>query len=100
MNLRGLYPPEIRAVNVDAEWFYRKFLKKIARVGFGWLWQTDRNIRDNFMDRFNGVLAYLDKNHSPGGKIARTRPTGSMVMWVAVLLAVYLWLLLSFPHQT
>lgn len=100
LNLRGLYPPEVRAVNVDAEWVYRKFLKKLARRGFGWLWQTDSNIRANFMGRLNILLAYLDKNHSPGGRVARTRPTGSMVMWVAALLAAYLWLLLSFPHQS
>jgi hypothetical protein len=26
------------------------------------------------------------------------RPTGNMVMYIAILLAAYLWLLLSFPH--
>jgi multicomponent Na+:H+ antiporter subunit D len=99
LNLRGLYPPEIRAVNVDAEWFYRKFLKNLAKNGFGWMWRTDRLMRTRFMDRVNIVIDYLDKNHRPGGRIARTRPTGSMVMWVAALLAAYLWLLLSFPHN-
>lgn len=99
LNLRGLYPPEIRAVNIDAEWFYRKFLKKMARNGFGWLWQTDRILRAGVMVHLNNFFTYLDRTHSPGGKAARTRPTGNMVMWVAALLAAYLWLLLSFPHQ-
>jgi multicomponent Na+:H+ antiporter subunit D len=32
----------------------------------------------------------LNRTHGPEGTLARTWPTGSMVLWVAVLLAVYL----------
>ena len=99
LNLRGLYPPEIRAVNVDAEWFYRRLLHRLSRRGFGWLWQIDMHVRENVMGRLNVLLDLLNKNYRPGGRIARTRPTGNMVMWVAALLAAYLWLLLSFPHH-
>ena len=41
------------------------------------------------------AAAYLSTHHSPTGILARTWPTGSMVLWVAVLLGVYL--LLYFP---
>jgi multicomponent Na+:H+ antiporter subunit D len=99
LNLQGLYPPEVRAVNVDAEWFYRKFLRKLARRGFSWFWQKDKDIRAIILGRINGLFTYLTQIHFPGGRVARTRPTGNMVMWVAALLAAYLWLLLSFPYH-
>jgi hypothetical protein len=44
------------------------------------------------------MLEYLAHLLYPGGRASVTRPTGHMVIWVAVLLAVYLWLLLSFPN--
>jgi multicomponent Na+:H+ antiporter subunit D len=30
LNKRGLYPPELHSVNIDAEWFYRKALPAVA----------------------------------------------------------------------
>jgi multicomponent Na+:H+ antiporter subunit D len=32
LNKRGLYPPELHSVNIDAEWFYRKALPSLAFV--------------------------------------------------------------------
>jgi multicomponent Na+:H+ antiporter subunit D len=92
----GLYPPEVRAINVDAEWFYRRFFPNLIGSIMNWLWRSDAAIRASFMTRLNGLFSYLVQLHYPGGKVSRLRPTGNMVMWVAVLLAVYMWLLLSF----
>ena len=92
----GLYPPEVRAINVDAEWFYRRFFPSLIGSSMNWLWRSDAAIRASFMTRLNGLFSYLVQLHYPGGKVSRLRPTGNMVMWVAVLLAVYMWLLLSF----
>ena len=100
LNLQGIYPPELVSVNLDAEWFYRKLLKRLTRSTLGWVWKKDEGVREQFMIRLGVVLDYLERNYRPGGKIARTRPTGQMVMWVAALLAAYLWLLLSFPHPS
>jgi multicomponent Na+:H+ antiporter subunit D len=96
LNLRGLYPPELRSVNLDAEWIYRRFFPGLLRSIMTWLWRSDAAIRASFMTRLNGLFSYLVQLHYPGGKVSRLRPTGNMVMWVAVLLAVYMWLLLSF----
>ena len=48
------------------------------------------------MGRITHVIESIALMHYPGGKASRVRPTGNMVMWVAVLLALYMWLLLSF----
>jgi multicomponent Na+:H+ antiporter subunit D len=36
------------------------------------------------------MLAALQRHHGPQGLLARTWPTGSMVLWVSVLLAGFL----------
>ncbi len=96
--LRGLYPPEVRAVNIDAEWFYRRFFKRIFQACSGRIAAIDTQFRDSVLEQMNGLIASLTELYNPSVKGAVTRPTGNMVIWVAVLLAAYLWLLLSFPR--
>lgn len=86
----GRYPAEVRSTNLDAEWFYRRLFpnlyaslqRGLGRAGAyagGWLQYWG-----------GGLKSGLDRTHGPEGTLARTWPTGSMVLWVAVLLAVYL----------
>ncbi len=98
LNLRGLYPPEVRATNIDVEWFYRRLAPRILRSGFSWIKRTDGALRGAVITRVNNLLDYFSQIHYPGGRMSRMRPTGHMVMWVTVLLAVYMWLLLSFVN--
>jgi multicomponent Na+:H+ antiporter subunit D len=96
LNLQGLYPPEKRAVNADVEWLYRRMLPRVVGRGFDWLWRTDTSLRNTVISKLNNLFDYIAGLHYPGGRAAKMRPTGNMVMWVAILLAVYMWLLLSF----
>ncbi|BDD88147.1 Na(+)/H(+) antiporter subunit D [Desulfofustis limnaeus] len=98
LNLQKMYPPELHSVNLDAEWLYRRFAPRLIGAGFSRVWQLDRNFREWCLSRITGLINYLAQLHYPGGRGSVTRPTGHMVIWVAVLLAVYLWLLLSFPN--
>lgn len=96
LNLKGLYPPEIKAINLDAEWFYRRLFPKILSRGFAWMWRTDKAARQAVLNRIVRLTEHLTRIHYPSVKASQLRPTGNMVMWVAILLAVYMWLLLSF----
>lgn len=98
LNLRGVYPPEVRAINIDAEWFYRKFFKRIIQSISDFFWKADSDFRKSALTRINDLMIYFAQLHSPTGKASMMRSTGYMVIWVAILLAAYLWLLLSFPH--
>ncbi|MEX2525953.1 MAG: Na(+)/H(+) antiporter subunit D [Gammaproteobacteria bacterium] len=90
LNLRGLYPPELRSTNLDAEWFYRRlfpaFYGRLLQ-GLSFIGMTSGGF---VRDRLQTLLAGLTRSHGPEGTLARTWPTGSMVLWVAVLLGVYL----------
>ncbi|RLA36286.1 MAG: Na(+)/H(+) antiporter subunit D [Gammaproteobacteria bacterium] len=77
-------------ISLDFDWFYRRFAKepllKFTLRG--------SNSRERFVAaarrRVDGVIARLFRTHGPHGMLADNWPTGSMVLWVAVLLALML----------
>jgi multicomponent Na+:H+ antiporter subunit D len=86
----GIYPPELKSVNLDTDWTYRRLLPRviraIARVVAG-LWTTQANF---WTRRVEGFILRLYRSHGPEGRMARVWPTGSMVLWIAILLGVTL----------
>jgi len=97
LNLRGMYPPELRSTNLDFDWVYRRALPTTLQSTFSVIWKADHAIRQAFLVRLNQTLAFLSQRYQgPSRLLSRTYPAGSMVMWVAVILATYL--LLSFIH--
>lgn len=97
LNLRGMYPPELRSTNLDFDWVYRRAFPTALQHTFSIIWKADNAIRQAFMVRLDQSMAYLARRYEgPSRLLSRTYPAGSMVMWVAVILATYL--LLSFIH--
>ncbi len=95
LNLRGLYPPELRSVNLDADWIYRRLAPKAIHSLFAAIWRVDGAIRQQCLVWIELCLNYLSRRFNGGsGLLSATRPVGSMAMWITVLLALYL--LLSF----
>jgi multicomponent Na+:H+ antiporter subunit D len=90
LKLSGLYPPELPSVNIDAEWSYRWLLPRAARALVAAFAPLDALMRRAALDRAGRMIEGLFRHHGPQGILARTWPTGSMVLWVAVLLAAYL----------
>lgn len=98
LNLQGVYPPEKVAINLDAEWFYRRFLRRIVEKFGSLINISDNEMRKKAERKINQLTSYLAQRHYPTSQGAVIRPTGNMVMYIAILLAAYLWLLMSFPH--
>ncbi len=97
LNLRGMYPPELRSTNLDFDWVYRRAFPTALQHIFSVIWKANNAIRQAFMVRLDQSMAYLSRRYEgPSRLLSRTYPAGSMVMWVAVILATYL--LLSFIH--
>jgi multicomponent Na+:H+ antiporter subunit D len=82
----GLYPPELRSVNLDFDWIYRRLLPdvlgKIMTLGK----YCHPQVVASWEQRVEQFIGVLYRHHGPEGKLARTWPTGSMVLWVAILL--------------
>ena len=90
LNWVGLYPPELRSVNLDSDWIYRRLvpstLAPVIRAGAR-LWN---GVLDRAGRRITATLQTVHRHHGPEGILERTWPTGSMALWVAVLLAILL----------
>ena len=85
----GRYPAEENAINLDVDWIYRRLLPssfEAIRRGVRPLIDATNRQMDQQADRLLGILFRL---HGPAGTLARTWPTGSMVLWVAILLVVF-----------
>ena len=93
LNLKNMYPPELPSVNLDIDWFYRRLFPAILTPFFSLFWSIDRAVRGVFMRGVNGLLGVISR-HEPDGILSRTQLSGSMVIWVSILLAVFL--ILSF----
>jgi multicomponent Na+:H+ antiporter subunit D len=94
LNLKKLYPPELPSVNLDIDWLYRRvapgLVNRFLSLGSaGYL-----ILRDRFQWLANRLLNRLDPRLHPRALLAEAWPTGTMVLWVAVLLAFYLLLAL------
>jgi len=93
LNLRGMYPPELRSTNLDFDWLYRRAFPVALQNMFSVIWKADHALRQAFLVRLDLGLAFLSqRNKGTSRLLSRTYPAGSMVMWVAVILAAYLFL--------
>jgi multicomponent Na+:H+ antiporter subunit D len=86
----GIHPPEIKAINLDTDWIYRRFLPSIIT--------KVENLLDGFIFRTRELLSlklYLVHRilHillGREGAVAKILPVGSMVLWMVILLTITL----------
>lgn len=90
LKLTGVYPPELRSLNLDVDWLYRRVLPGSARAfarAFG-------PVRDGAIDGAKGLaaglVASLRSRCAAPGLLGRTWQTGGSVAVVLVLLTAYL----------
>ena len=92
LNLRNMYPPELRSTNIDADWLYRKvapaFITRIATATFG-LYERQEKAAIEGVKRLIRNSYDVEKGQ-PKGYFGKLWPTETMVFWVAILLSGYL----------
>lgn len=77
-------------ITLDTDWFFRVAGRAIGR-GFLDALDATRQALSNLFDGIGGAFSgALFKHNGPQGFVARTRPTGSMVLWAVILLTFYL----------
>jgi multicomponent Na+:H+ antiporter subunit D len=82
----GIYPPEMRSVNVDFDWTYRKLgpaLIGACRHVINAIWG---GLIARSAEQLSKGFDKVQNAHGAEGLLARTWPTGSMVLWIAILL--------------
>ncbi len=77
-------------ISLDFDWFYRKFFKELTEEFSIHASVAQKNMERRITNRIESIILNLYRHHGPTGILSRVLPTGSMVMWVAILLCLYL----------
>jgi multicomponent Na+:H+ antiporter subunit D len=93
MMRHGIYPPEIRSVNLDFDWTYRKaapvVVRGLSRAG-GTLWHHVLGLSSATL---GVLLAIVAQAHKPGsGVFGEPWPTSTAAKWAALVLGLTLML--------
>ena len=86
----GLYPPELRAVNLDSDWSYRRLAPALIGLAGAAIVAVRHAATATLFQAGAPVVRLLRDLHANGGPLARTLSTGAMALWISALLAVYL----------
>jgi multicomponent Na+:H+ antiporter subunit D len=86
----GIYPPELRSTNLDWDWTYRRLLPRVLQFFQSWGRSLIGLVSSKAADSFRVLVANLYRHHGPQGILASDWPTGSMAIWVAVMLGLSL----------
>ncbi len=85
----GIYPAELRSINIDAEWSYRWLGPRVVRIVYLAAGLAGGMARNGVLNVARMTERSISWVYGPRG-LARHWPTGSMVVWVTVMLAAYL----------
>ncbi len=82
----GIYPPELKSINLDFDWVYRRTGPAIGRLlgrfsTYTWEWFSDKVVSGA-----RKLHDFIYDHHGPDGVIGRSWPTGTMAFWTTVLL--------------
>ena len=80
-------------ITLDFDWFYRRACPTALQSMFTIIWQADRTLRQKIKAKLNRYLTYFAKKNNRLSLLSENYPSGSMAMWIAVVLAIYLFLI-------
>ena len=86
----GLYPPELRAVNLDFDWSYRRLAPALVGYASAAIAALRSAAAGAALWTGMPLVRAVRDLHAMGGPLARTLSTGAMALWISALLAVYL----------
>jgi multicomponent Na+:H+ antiporter subunit D len=86
----GIYPPELRSVNLDTDWLYRRLGVRIAASTDGVLHALFAACRDAAEVLGCAGKSALERLHGSQGVFARTWPSGSMALGIMLMLLAFL----------
>ena len=90
MEKMGLHPHEVHAVNIDAEWLYRKLLPATANGVYNMSRQISYHAKRSTKVSLKAAINAMRSTRIAQLHLASSWPTGSMVFWIAVILGFFL----------
>ena len=86
----GMYPAEQVSLNLDTDWLYRRAAPRVIHTIVAVSRQAGRTFLRTGSELGRTLIRLVLNHYGPEGTLARAWPTGSMVLWVAVLLGASL----------
>ena len=86
----GIHPPEIRAVNLDVDWIYRRLIPTLYATISAKVFRSFLLLETMATTIIQIIVKGLYRLHGPETGVSRMRGVGEMVMWIAVLLGIAL----------
>ena len=86
----GLYPPELRSVNLDFDVVYRKLTPGLWHTAEDGILRLREEIGRPLRSRAEGAFAVVVRPLRPRGWLAEPWTTGAMVWWVTLVLGLVL----------
>jgi multicomponent Na+:H+ antiporter subunit D len=86
----GIYPPELKSVNLDSDWSYRKAGPAVLRYLHAAWGASSAYLTGVISRRAMDMFRRFQFSTGPEGRLAQTWPTGAMVLWIAILLGITL----------
>ena len=86
----GIYPPELRSVNLDVEWFYRRLAPGVYNAVAGVVGRAHGSLERFARSRISYAIDALSLYLGPQGFLSSGQSTGNMALRVAVLLLAIL----------
>ncbi len=77
-------------ISLDFDWFYRVLFPGIWRMFLRIGNPAWSGVKKRTLSFIEWLVDLVTRHHQPEGILARTWPTGSMVLWIAVLLGGYI----------
>jgi multicomponent Na+:H+ antiporter subunit D len=86
----GWYPPELKSVNLDFDWVYRRLGDGAARWSVAMVDRLVSAISNGVAAVRRKIGSRLFQAFSPAGALSRDIPSGLMAIWTSALLALVL----------
>ncbi|MEM7243181.1 MAG: Na(+)/H(+) antiporter subunit D [Pseudomonadota bacterium] len=85
-----IYPPELRSVNLDSDWFYRRAFKAVVHYAAVIVQAVFWGVTGFINRAAIRLVDELHNSHGPDGPRAASWPAGAMVLSIAALLGLTL----------
>ncbi len=86
----GLYPAELRSVNLDVDWLYRKALPALVQKVEGGTARLKGRLQAISLAGVERTIRYVRAHHAPSGVLGDPWSIGATALWAALLLVAYL----------
>lgn len=90
MEIKHYAPPELHATNLDMEWFYRRLAPAGAQRTLNLLRSVKETTLTTLTAYKQGIQNEFGKSPMAKYHLSESWPTGSMVFWIAAILAAFL----------